>query len=243
LLVIIWFYALLSCPPYLPYSLYAPFPATTTTCLFSFCSTYGDTPNDPLTWDAARIYGCYCDKEYEGYDCSLYMCPHGDDPYSTNQLDEKQVISCQDADTQGNIILTFRQQSTDIIAPSATVAEIKAALETLSTVSEVAVETYVTGATDQLCTSAGNQFVVTFLTEHGDLPMLQVFTEDIDTFAVAELYMGEKETLECSGRGLCDHGTGECQCFTGFGSSDGKGSQGTLRDCGYVEPLQTHVEV
>lgn len=209
----------------------------------SISSVYGATPNDPQTWDASRIYGCYCDKEYEGYDCSQYVCPHGDDPYSTHQLDEKQVISCQDANQLGNIILTFRQQATSIISPTATVNDVKAALEALSTINEVAVETYITGAEDQLCTVAGNQFVITFLTEHGDLPDIQIFTEDIDTFAGAELAKGEKEVLECSGRGLCDHSTGECQCFTGFGSSDGKGSQGTLRDCGYIEPLQNHAEV
>eukprot|EP01035_Chromulina_nebulosa_P023087 gene23087-29913_t len=46
-----------------------------------------------------------------------------------------------------------------------------------------------------------------------------------------------KENIECSGRGLCDHITGECSCFTGFGSSDGKSGSGTKRDCGYLEPL------
>ena len=41
---------------------------------------YGSTPNDPETWDADRIYGCFCDDGYEGYDCSLRSCPLGDDP-------------------------------------------------------------------------------------------------------------------------------------------------------------------
>lgn len=36
---------------------------------------YGDDPNDSFTWDADRIFGCYCDDGYEGYDCSLQTCP------------------------------------------------------------------------------------------------------------------------------------------------------------------------
>ena len=36
---------------------------------------YGTDPNNALTWDADRIFGCYCDEGYEGYDCSLKKCP------------------------------------------------------------------------------------------------------------------------------------------------------------------------
>ena len=37
----------------------------------------------------------------------------------------------------------------------------------------------------------------------------------------------------------CDHCCiiGECSCFTGFGSSNGKSGSGTKRDCGFLEPL------
>lgn len=31
-------------------------------------------------WDATKIQGCKCDGGWEGYDCSLRMCPRGDDP-------------------------------------------------------------------------------------------------------------------------------------------------------------------
>ena len=41
----------------------------------------------------------------------------------------------------------------------------------------------------------------------------------------------------CSGRGLCDHETGSCACFTGFGSSDNQGQSGVLANCGYHEPI------
>ena len=33
-----------------------------------------------LNWDADAIQGCYCDWGYGGPDCSLKLCPRGDDP-------------------------------------------------------------------------------------------------------------------------------------------------------------------
>ena len=42
-----------------------------------------------------------------------------------------------------------------------------------------------------------------------------------------------QEYIECSGRGQCQNATGTCQCFAGYGSSDGRGREGTRADCGY----------
>ena len=98
-------------------------------------------------------------------------------------------------------------------------------------------DVYQDGGDDLLCTAGGNQFMVTFLTEHGDLPMLQFATENVDSFSVTQYLAGSKEVLECAGRGLCNHSTGECLCFPGYGSSDGKGGRGTYRDCGFLEPI------
>jgi hypothetical protein len=199
--------------------------------------TYGDVPNSPETWDASRLYGCLCDAEYEGYDCSLYRCPHADDPDTYNQRDEQQIISCTDADNVGNVVLTFRQKSTVTLSPTSTVTEVKTALEALDSLVEVDVGTYVDGAADSMCLPAGNQFIITFRTEHGDLPMVQFAAENVDNFDIVEYAAGTKEVAECAGRGICDHSNGECACFTGYGSSDGKGGLGTLRDCGYLLPI------
>ena len=133
----------------------------------------------------------------------------------------------------------FREQQTvSTISAASTIAQVKASLETLSTIREVGVDIVVDGNSDTLCTAAGNSFSITFLTDHGDLPLLELITANIDTITVTEDVKGTKEMIECSGRGLCDTVvTGTCTCFEGFGSSDGKGGSGTLGDCGYIEPV------
>ena len=50
---------------------------------------------------------------------------------------------------------------------------------------------------------------------------------------------GTKEFNTCSDRGLCQYALGICNCFKGYGSSDGEGKEGKLGECGYVEPYIT----
>jgi len=199
--------------------------------------TYGATPNNPHTWDAFRMQGCLCDEKWTGYDCSLRTCPYGDDPTSYYQFNEVQSIKCTDSDVSGTIVLTYKQVDLVSLTASTTVAQLEAALEGISKIDDVKVTIDSLNGTDSLCTVDGNTFLVEFLTEHGDLPMLQYAVEDIDSFVVEEYTKGNKENWECSGRGLCDRSTGECLCFQGYGSSDGKGNVGTKGDCGYVEPI------
>ena len=92
-----------------------------------------------------------------------------------------------------------------------------------------------------MCTVGGNTLVITFTTEHGDLPLLQpdFLPQGLSTMDVriSPYTQGSKEMIECSGRGLCSRGNGVCSCFSGYGSSDGAGGPGLYDDCGYIEPI------
>lgn len=65
---------------------------------------------------------------------------------------------------------------------------------------------------------------VTFYTDGADVDNIYSFT-------------GTMENSECSERGLCNHATGECECFVGFGSSDSNGNSGGRGDCGHRIPV------
>ena len=36
--------------------------------------TYGLVPNNAATWDYRKVYGCACDENWMGYDCSQRTC-------------------------------------------------------------------------------------------------------------------------------------------------------------------------
>jgi hypothetical protein len=200
--------------------------------------TYGATPNKPQTWDAHMIYGCLCDALWTGYDCSLRVCPFGDNPSTRSQVDEIQRITCQDDTMDGNIVFSFRQQNTEPLLPTATRADVKAALEALNNIDTVNVDYGTISNIDSLCTpGAVNSFLISFRTEHGDLPALIPQSENIDIILVDEYRKGTKENWECSGCGLCDRNSGNCNCFSGYGSSDGMGNKGIKGDCGFIEPI------
>lgn len=44
---------------------------------------------------------------------------------------------------------------------------------------------------------------------------------------------GTTEYVECSAHGWCDYDTGACDCYDGYGSSDGAGAAGSQGDCGF----------
>eukprot|EP00596_Hydrurales_sp_CCMP1899_P010123 CAMPEP_0119034006 /NCGR_PEP_ID=MMETSP1177-20130426/1065_1 /TAXON_ID=2985 /ORGANISM="Ochromonas sp, Strain CCMP1899" /LENGTH=565 /DNA_ID=CAMNT_0006991175 /DNA_START=644 /DNA_END=2344 /DNA_ORIENTATION=- len=201
--------------------------------------TYGTIPNNPATWDGSKVHGCHCDKGYIGYDCSQMSCPFGDDPGTRNQFDEQQIISCTDTDATGSIFITFRQQKTAAIPATATMAQLTTALQSLSTIQFVTVDNLQSNTTDSICSKIGTTILVTFLTEHGDLPLMTSppnLNIGINSLTINQNVRGTKENIECSGRGMCNRILGLCECFSGYGSSNGMGKLGINGDCGFLEP-------
>ena len=228
--------------------------------------TYG-TNNLAKTWDHDKLYGCHCTSdfyfgplggdvsEFIGYDCAQKMCPHGDDPFTEGTQQEVQAIKC--THTSGTFTLTFRGQTTGAISYNAvmTVAEesgasagtgvgesLEAKLEALSTVKALYTIGVDLNYTDgnALC-GTSNIVRVTFRQALGDLPLMTASTGSLGggAFALWEDKKSNQENLECSGRGLCDRGTGNCRCHIGFSSSNGLGNGGPRGDCGYYTAYQS----
>uniref|UniRef100_A0A7S2W9D6 EGF-like domain-containing protein n=1 Tax=Rhizochromulina marina TaxID=1034831 RepID=A0A7S2W9D6_9STRA len=108
---------------------------------------YGSDPSNPAEWDALRLRGCYCDDGYTGADCSERLCPVGDDPNTSQDVDEVQLLNC--TANGGTFTLSFgsvvgedgrRGPATTAPIPfNASAKDLQAALEALESVQAVEV--------------------------------------------------------------------------------------------------------
>lgn len=75
---------------------------------------------------------------------------------------------------------------------------------------------------------------LTYLTELGDIPLMGSNTTVLDgIMRITRTTKGTKKAVQCADHGFCNYLTGECQCFTGFTSSDYDGEVGPMAECGY----------
>eukprot|EP00937_MAST-01D_sp_MAST-1D-sp2_P003849 g3849.t1 len=194
----------------------------------------GDDGEGPAyaNWDAAASAGCTCDRGYTGPDCSFQMCPKGDDPLTTGQVNRAITIttSVASGSLTGTVKVTFNGLSTSFNAdPSVTdAAACKAAFEALDNVKTV---TCTKGST----ANGGAPYTVSFtewpvtpsennLHSHDGNPPLQAFTCDISSMTgttpacvVTDAVNANVIEYEyCSRRGICDFSTGQCQCKSGW---------------------------
>ena len=190
-------------------------------------------------WDADMIYGCACDEGYTGHDCSIRLCPTGDDPMTSGQVDEVQIVSCTPIGAGGGYFtLTYKGQTTahiPAVGTDSTNDAIQTALNALTTITRVVVS-YPDGktlsATEGACQSSHPTFLVTFVEDFSDVPLITA-TSSTNTITVAESVPGTKEEAMCAGRGVCDYATGICKCSANFKTSNGLGAAGTRGECGF----------
>jgi hypothetical protein len=99
--------------------------------------TYGSDVNDPHYWDSERIFGCFCDSGYLGYDCSLRDCVHGDDPGTYLDHSEIQLYQC--TANEGNFTLSFRDQTTSLLSHNISAIQLQQALTRLKNIPHISV--------------------------------------------------------------------------------------------------------
>ena len=77
-------------------------------------------------WDASMVKGCVCDVKYGRYDCSKKLCPTGDDPLTTGQANQVQLLVC--IANAGSFTLLFKGYPSAQILSTATASQVRTAL-------------------------------------------------------------------------------------------------------------------
>jgi hypothetical protein len=221
---------------------------------------YGSKANDPLTWDADMIFGCLPD-EYGSmngiYNVSnptgpfldTYICPQTYNPRyrdliqgnisskvpinQTTMAHEIQYLTC-DAHS-GSFKLSFRGMVSDFISTNATKADFISALQAIPTVGRISV----VYSDHSLCSESGTfGATVTFLDRLGNIPLLKAVDVSRLVGGSANIFVERLQAssavgiFTCAGKGNCNSVTGRCECFSGYGTSDGFGNPGVTGDCG-----------
>lgn len=92
-------------------------------------------------------------------------------------------------------------------------------------------------------------FFIRFTTELGDIPLLQVISnnhEILMNISIIEKIKGSQLNLECGGplMGICDHSRGVCLCSSNHLSSNGTNqSIGNKGECGYYSSIQSTYQI
>ena len=201
------------------------------------------------------IAGCVCDHRYSGYDCSLLECPDGDDPLTTGQVNEIQLVTCI-AEGSGSFFLTYQGYPSQKIDATFTADMVRTAILHIPILTDVSVS--YSSPTSSACSKATNVITIEFNEQFGSLPPLVAIPDEVlvenkgTVFVYADgltsvldatglthvSQKGTKEAESCARRGICSKADGLCYCFStngdAYGSSDGYGNSGNRGDCGTI---------
>lgn len=204
-------------------------------------------------WDANKIKGCVCDPLFDGYDCSTKTCVRGDDPLTTSQVNEVQLLTC--IATTGNFVVYYDGKPSGTIPFDASAATFKEKILQIRELTDVDVTFSVPGLL--ACQINTNVIKIEFNAQFGkQSPLIVVMDAAMTGVGAVTVYSnaitsvvdfagathisvhGTKESDICAGRGLCMVADGTCVCFDTngdtYGSSNGYGAVGSRGDCGFI---------
>lgn len=194
-------------------------------------------------WDKSSTQGCYCDRDFyfgpfahsrakfSGHDCSQYSCSFGHDTDILGKVNEIQKLTC--SATSGNFTLSFAGKLSTTIFHSDSLNILQMQVDHLSVIPGQVILAYESSpTTDEVCD--GTPIIIRFKLA-GDAPLFKANIEYLSgTVEFEEVQKGTTDQFECSGQGICDTRTGNCDCFSGRMSGDGSfdgTTPGEFGDC------------
>ena len=231
-------------------------------CVCSAKVSAGYTPTGDLRYPLVGPRGVISGSDaqsvplpgFTGYDCSQRNCPMGDTTSPRNpsggQLAVQRVVCVGSNTTRANFTLGIFGQMTNPIFVGMGAAQIEAAIEYPATVGNVSISfpnvqyDGITSACHPLANATTGGFLVTFLTEFGDLPLMTTTLGDVSPYHVLSITVstfrqGTNSNLECGGpsMGTCNRASGLCSCASRQTSSNGTAAgRGNVGDCAYFDP-------
>mmetsp|Transcript_25057 Transcript_25057/g.34416 ORF Transcript_25057/g.34416 Transcript_25057/m.34416 type:complete len:940 (-) Transcript_25057:67-2886(-) len=194
----------------------------------------GDGVGIPYSlWDRNSNAMCSCDSGYYGPDCSLVMCPKGDDPLTTNQnyasillsVEVKEITGKLGIEYQGKVIyisLTHPGDCGTLLSNNGhfgivgcsfaqTIVEYSSYVATVLEFTLTFYNWPTFPKENNLYSSNGKPSIYDFFCDI-------TYTNEFTICKFTEIESSNiREYAFCSNRGSCDFNTGDCTCVDGFG--------------------------
>ena len=181
-------------------------------------------------WDANSLTSCDCDGGFFGADCSLVMCPKGDDPMTLNQ-NYRQIlltVSTSYSTMAGTLGVVFAGQRSELSLSNPSSSNCVIGMQMSTMIGSVGC--VYTPATAQIYRFAISFYSFptfpkenNFHTNDGNPSISQFYCDISQTNSDVTCIFSDITATNiieynyCSDRGICDFNKGLCACNDGFG--------------------------